>query len=265
MTTLQELYDVERQKTVKDVALLKRLKPQITEVHAVTAQLQQAESDESWEEYEILLLRLTQLTSSHTYSTLAVASAQINVTSATGKVHVAPIDTETNISDDEFATEPATTSTTSKPTETNYSDDDFEVVPKTTDLTNTPAEESNSDDDFITTATNTVVHHDTIKDLHKGDIFSSVIELQSALEQHAKTHTFKIRREKDSIVCANAGCSNWTGITNYKARAKQALRRKQRHHDDESALLDDSPDNSLQGMLHTEEDKVGPQLTLTLR
>ena len=53
MTTLQELYDVERQKTVKDVALLKRLKPKITEVHAVTAQLQQAESDESWEEYEL--------------------------------------------------------------------------------------------------------------------------------------------------------------------------------------------------------------------
>ena len=54
MTTLQELYNVERQKMVKDVPLLKQLKAQISEVQAMAAQLQQAESDEQWEDYEHL-------------------------------------------------------------------------------------------------------------------------------------------------------------------------------------------------------------------
>jgi hypothetical protein len=309
MTNLQELYNVERQKMVKDVALLKQLKAQISEVQAMAAQRQQAESDEQWEDYEHLLEQLTQLTSRHTYPTLAVASTKVNVTQATGtvnvtaateKIDVAPKNSEISISDDDFEPEPKTTSTTNNPvnvtqatgtvnvtaatgktnvapknSEISISDDDFEPEPKTTSTNNNPMETNDSDDEFEvvrtttdptnTTAEETNSHDETVTDLLRGDIFASVTELQSKLQEHAQTHKFKIRREKDTIVCANAGCSNWTGITNYKARAKQALHRNQKKHDEEFAILDDNLDNSIEELLHTEEEKVGPQVTLSLR
>jgi hypothetical protein len=262
MTTLQELYNFERQKMVKDVALLKQLKAQISEVQVMTAQLQQAEADEHWEDYERLLPQLTQLTSRHAYPTLAVASATVNVPQATAKINVPPKNSEITLSNDDFEPEPKMTSTTNNPTEAIASDDDFEIVPTTTDLTNTPAEQTNSDDDFLMPATNEAAHHETVTDLQRGDIFASVTELQSKLQEHAQAYKFKIRREKDSIVCANAGCSNWTGITNYKARAKQALHRNQKRHDAKCAILDDNLDNSIEELLQTEEEKVGPQLTV---
>ncbi len=238
----------------------------------MTAQLQQAEADEQWEDQERLLQQLTQLTSRHAYPTLAVASATVNVTQATGtvnvtaaKINIPPKNSEISISDDDFEPEPKMTSTTNNPTEAIDSDDDFEIVPTTTDLTNTPAEQTNSDDDFLMTATNEAAHHETVTDLQRGDMFASVTELQSKLQKHAQTYKFKIRREKDSIVCANAGCSNWTGITNYKARAKQALHRKQKRHDAKFAILDDNLNNSIEELLQTEEEKVGPQLTLSFQ
>jgi hypothetical protein len=320
MTTLQELYNVERQKMVKDVPLLKQLKAQLSEVQAMSAQLQQAESDEQWEDYEHLLEQLKQLTSRHTYPTLAVASAKVNVTQATGTVNVnvtqatdtvnvtaaterfnvAPKNSEIILSDDDFEPEPKTTSTTNNPvnvtqatgtvnvtaatgktnvapksSETTNSDDDFEPEPTMTSTNNNPTYTIDSDDEFEvvrtttdptnTTAAETNSDDETVPDLQRGDIFTSVSELQSKLQEHAQTHKFKIRREKDSIVCANAGCSNWTGITNYKARAKQALHRNQKKHDEEPAILDDNLDNSIEELLHTEEDKVCPQVTLSLR
>ncbi len=71
-----------------------------------------------------------------------------------------------------------------------------------------------------------------------------------------------MRREKDSTVCANAGLSNWTGITNFKARAQQAVRRNQRNKEDECALVDDILEDNIAEMLQTEEDKVCPQQKL---
>jgi hypothetical protein len=42
-------------------------------------------------------------------------------------------------------------------------------------------------------------------------------------------------------------------------------KRNQKKHDEEFATLDDNLDNSIEELLRTEEEKVGPQVTLSLR
>ncbi len=192
MSNTQALYDVERQKTVKNVPLLMKLQAQICEVKEVTSRLQQAEAEEKWAEYEHLTLRLTQLNTN-------VFHEQVTQ------------NTEHNNSDDDFETTPEILVTANKPTETTNSDDDFEAAAAIIETTNKTTETYNSDDDFEIvpdTSNNTVNHNDAVTDLQKGDTFPSVEKLQEELHKLAQTDKFKLRREKDSIVCAYAGLSN---------------------------------------------------------
>ncbi len=55
-----------------------------------------------------------------------------------------------------------------------------------------------------------------------GSIFSSAKELQQRLQTLANTHKFKVRLEKNAVVCVNAEQSNWTAVCDSTTRAQQA-------------------------------------------
>ena len=76
---------------------------------------------------------------------------------------------------------------------------------------------------------------------------------------------FKVRIEKNAIVCANAGHSNWTDVCDYAARAQQSLRKIKKSQGDNDACVDDSMDGNIEELLELEEVKVvSQQLTPSL-
>jgi hypothetical protein len=69
-----------------------------------------------------------------------------------------------------------------------------------------------------------------------------VQELQAELQKFAKANNFMIRREKDSVVCSNAGSSTWSRVNNSKALADRRRRQRLKETQDDFAFLDDSQD-----------------------
>ena len=66
MPTIQERYEIERKRVVKNIALLKELKAQMNEADIVEAkkaeirlELQRSKTAEDWDEYERLTTTLT--------------------------------------------------------------------------------------------------------------------------------------------------------------------------------------------------------------
>ena len=67
MPTIQERYDIERNRVVKNISLLKALKAQMNETSLVEAEkaqilleLQRSETTEDWDEYDRLTNKLKQ-------------------------------------------------------------------------------------------------------------------------------------------------------------------------------------------------------------
>jgi hypothetical protein len=71
-------------------------------------------------------------------------------------------------------------------------------------------------------------HPEEEANVRVGSIFCSAKELQGRLQALANTQKFKVRLEKNAVVCANAGQSNWTGVCDSETRAQQALRKIQK-------------------------------------
>jgi hypothetical protein len=187
----------------------------------VTTDLQQAELEENWVEFEKLQQLLTQLLLNQSTNT---STAEIN-------------------SDDDFVMTDSIPVRQQEPTgATLASDDDFvstETLSQNQQVR--PASNTNSDDDFVIPVTNLVGEQETVPanaesdddiivmetiSVEKGNKFTSVPELQAELQRFAKANNFMIRREKDSIVCSNAGSSTWSRVNNSKALADR--RRRQR-------------------------------------
>jgi hypothetical protein len=245
MLRLREVYDIERRRLVKNLPLLQLLKAQIDEVGRVTTDLQQAELEENWVNYEKLQQLLTQLLLHQSPNT---STEQIN-------------------SDDDFVLTAPIPIRQQEPTvATRTSDDDF-VSPEilTNNIQLRPASDTDSDDDFVIAETNAVDQQETVPangesdddfvimetiSVEKGKMFASVPELQSELQILAKANNYMIRREKDSIVCSNAGSSTWSRVTNTKALADRRRRQRLKETQDDFAFLDDSQDE--------QEDKVRP-------
>jgi hypothetical protein len=89
-----------------------------------------------------------------------------------------------------------------------------------------------------------------------GSIFSSAKELQGRLHALATADKFKVRLEKNAVVCANAGQSNWTAVCDSTTRAQQALRKRQKQQGQGVPDDDESLENNIDDILQTELDKV---------
>jgi hypothetical protein len=125
--------------------------------------------------------------------------------------------------------------------------------------TNTPPEDddflqSGDDDDFLNMETN--APPEDVHDLHVGSIFRTHKDLQVILQDFGTAHKFKVRLEKNAIVCANAGHSNWTDVCDYAARAKQSLSNIRKSRGDNEACADGSLNGDIEEMLQLEEGKV---------
>ena len=200
MCTLQERYDVERNRAVKNIPLLKTLREQIQQSCAVAAetaeirlQLQAAEFSEDWDQYAELEAKLTRI---------------VGDTDVTAIEVVMP--TTVTVSDDIVRT-----------TDTVSNDDDEDGILGTTDtVSNHDAEDE--------------------LDLRRGAMYRSPNILLKQVSDYANSRHFTVRREKHAIVCSNAGLSNWTSVTNYEARAEQAYRKIHKQKDQDIALnIDD--------------------------
>jgi hypothetical protein len=156
---------------------------------------------------------------------------------------------------------------------TRTSDDDFvspETLPNNIQLG--PGSDTESDDDFVIEKTNAVGQRETVTvngesdddfvvmetiSVEKGKMFASAPELQSELQILAKANNFMIRREKDSIVCSNAGSSTWSRVNNTKALADRRRRQRLKETQDDFAFLDDSQDEQEDKVRPTDEPMVG--------
>ena len=65
-----------------------------------------------------------------------------------------------------------------------------------------------------------------------------------------------MRLEKNAVVCANAGQSNWTAVCDSTTRAQQALRKIQKQQGQGVQDVDESLENNIDDILQTELDKV---------
>jgi hypothetical protein len=93
-----------------------------------------------------------------------------------------------------------------------------------------------------------------------GSIFSSAKELQQRLQTLANTHKFKVRLEKNAVVCVNAEQSNWTAVCDSTTRAQQAWRKIKKNQDQGVTLVDDSLEDNIDDILQTEIDKASTRL-----
>jgi hypothetical protein len=98
-----------------------------------------------------------------------------------------------------------------------------------------------------------------VQSIRVGSIFRAPKDVQDMLAVFARKEMFKIRLEKNAIVCANAGQSNWTDICNYTARAQKSFRKIKKSQDEDATSVDDNVDANLQDILHVEQDKVPSQ------
>jgi hypothetical protein len=235
MCTSQKLYEIERDREVKNIPLLKTLKSRIAEENARPAQiaqmrleLHQAASLEESGKYDDLQQRLALLidqTDAPDCVSTAVITPVIPVTTVTNSVNTVVV---------------------------------VGAVPSTT--TRDPDEdlfESGDDDDLFNMETN--APPEDVHDLHVGSIFRTPKDLQVMLQDFGKDHKFKVRIEKNAIVCANAGHSNWTDVCDYAARAQQSLRKIKQSQGDNDACVDDSMDANIEELLQLEEDKMVSQ------
>jgi hypothetical protein len=214
MPTPQEMYDVERKKKVKDLPLLKTLKETIDALIVLSGQLQQAEAQENWDEYESVQQLITLLNSNHNSNTTTTSTSLTcnsdddfeptlnngvgilpsERNNALGSLPLAAINC-----DDAF--EPTGNDTVGiLQLETINSDDDFEPTVNKS-VGTLPTESINSDDDFEPMDTISVHQHQSALNVHIGDTFASVQDLQHRLSTHTQKHNFKIRCVKDCIVC----------------------------------------------------------------
>jgi uncharacterized protein YqgV (UPF0045/DUF77 family) len=98
-----------------------------------------------------------------------------------------------------------------------------------------------------------------VQSIRVGSRFRAAKDVQDMLAVFARKEMFKIRLEKNAIVCANAGQSNWTDICNYTARAQKSFRKIQKSQGEGASSVDDNVDANLQDILHVEQDKVPSQ------
>jgi hypothetical protein len=204
---------IERDREVKNIPLLKTLKSQIAEENARPAQIAQ------------MRLELHQAASLEEWDKyddlqqrLALLIDQTDAPDCVSTAVITPVI-------------PVTTVTNSVNTVVVVG-----AVPSTT--TRDPDEdlfESGDDDDLFNMETN--APPEDVHDLHVGSIFRTPKDLQ-----------FKVRIEKNAIVCANAGHSNWTDVCKIK-----------KSQGDNDACVDDSMDANIEELLQLEEDKVVSQ------
>ncbi len=69
-----------------------------------------------------------------------------------------------------------------------------------------------------------------------------------------------MRLEKNAVVCANAGQSNWTAVCDSTTSSQQALRKIQKNQDQGVTLVNDSLEDNIDDLLQTEIDKVSTRL-----
>jgi hypothetical protein len=213
MPTARELYDVESTIEVKNIILLKNLKAKIVEENLVAAEMANitreihlAESQEEWHRYEELqkqLAQLTEQTDGNRPPRTIVNPAQENPRAEENptRTTVTSVERDTTTI---VAVEPGLRATSP---DINFEDDQFE------------------DDDL--NMVNHNEHPEEEANIRAGSIFCSAKDLQGRLQALANTQKFKVCLEKNAVVCANAGKSNWTGVCDSETRAQQALRKIQ--------------------------------------
>jgi hypothetical protein len=237
MQRLRQVYDIERRRLVKNVPLLQLLKTQIDEVGRVTTDLQQAELEENWVEFEKLQRLITQLLLHQNTNT---STAEINSDDDFVMTDLIPVRLQEPTGatlaydDDSVSTETLPQNQQVRPASNTDSDEDF-VIPVANPVgeQETVPTNADSDDDFIVMETISVA---------KGNKFASVPELQAELQRFAKANNLMIRREKDSLVCSNAGSSTWSRVNNSKALADRRRRQRLKETQDDFAFLEDSQD-----------------------
>jgi hypothetical protein len=228
MPTIQERYDIERNRVVKNISLLKALKAQMNEASLVEAEkaqilleLQRSETTEDWDEYERLTKKLKQIELVNEVEVVnAVMIEGVAVTACTNDypqtqgiaAHVPIVVQEVN---------PVNRVVTERNVLTADTDDVTDV-----------ASDDDDDDPF-----------------DRGCTFPSATDLLHRLSDYAKARNFTVRREKHAIVCSNAGESNWTAVKDYESRANQTFRKLQKQ-------LDQDVNDNLEDIMQNEEDKV---------
>ena len=223
MPTIQERYEIERKRVVKNIALLKELKAQMNEADIVEAkkatirlELQRSETAEDWDEYERLTTTLMEMDETNEVlvddinEVLVIDDITVHVPTAVQEVN-AVIDVETE-----------------------------GYVFTGTDVTDAALYD---DDDDMATSEDPTIPFD------RGCTFASPKHLLNLVSDFAKARNFTVRREKHAIVCSNAGESNWTTVTDYEARANQTFRKLHK-------LQEEDVDDNLQDIMQCEEDKV---------
>jgi hypothetical protein len=172
MYTLEERYDIERNREVKNIPLLKTLKEQIQksfDVAAQTAQirleLKEAELTEDWDKYAKLQATLTGI----------LVKGEVFL-------HATRSDVPT-VGRDEITLEVIDDPTVGR---------DDVTLGVVDDTVRTTDSDSNDDDE------------DEV-DLRSGAMHGSPQELLKQLSDFANSRHFTVRREKHAIVCSNAG------------------------------------------------------------
>jgi hypothetical protein len=225
MPTIQERYEIERKRVVKNIALLKELKAQMNEADIVEAkkaqirlELQRSETAEDWNEYERLTTTLTEMDEINEVlvdeinEVLVINGITVHVPTTVVQEVNAGIDVET----------------------------EGHVFTAGTDVTDAALYD---DDDDMATSVDLTIPFD------RGCTFASPKHLLNLVSDFAKARNFTVRREKHAIVCSNAGESNWTTVTDYEARANQTFRKLHK-------LQEEHVDDNLQDIMQCEEDKV---------
>jgi hypothetical protein len=231
MPTIQERYDIERKRMVKNTSLLKDLKAQMNEAYIVEAEKPKSCLNYSApklqrigmnDEYERLTAKLTQI---HVVNEVVIAG--IVVTAGTDN---------SAVTHDITAYVPVAVQEVNavirEVTERN-------VITAGTDLTDIALYD---DDDDIPKGVDRSIPFD------RGCTFASPTDLLDLISDFAKAHNFTVRREKHAIVCSNAGQCNWTTVTDYEARASKTFRKLHKH-------LDQDVDDNLEDIMQIEEDK----------
>jgi hypothetical protein len=213
------------------------------EMANITRELQLAESQEEWDRYEELQKQFAQLTQ----QTDGNRPPRTIVTPAPENTRAEGNPTRTNVTSVEDNTTttvvvepgPRATSPDINCEDDQFEDDDVNMG----NINEHPAEEE--------------------ENVRVGSIFCSAKDLQGRLQALANTQKFKVRLEKNAVVCANAGQSNWTGVCDSETRAQQALRKIQKFEGEGYTPVEDNLANNLEDILQTEKDKVGTKHCFT--
>jgi hypothetical protein len=204
------------------------------EMANITRELQLAESQEEWDRYEELQKQLAQLTQ----QTDGNRPPRTIVTPAQENTRAEENPTRTNV--------------------TSVEDNTTTIVVVEPGLRATSPDINCEDDQFEDDE-----HPEEEENVRVGSIFCSAKDLQGRLQALANTQKFKVRLEKNAVVCANAGQSNWTGVCDSETRAQQALRKIQKFEGEGYTPVEDNLANNLEDILQTEKDKVGTKHCFT--